>query len=1150
MDKTNFTDNVICETSAFNQFSQAVDLNLCPIFISGMPNIVKADMIRAAIVNKNKKALVVVDDELQAVKFSKDLSAMGLVCYTYFYKDFNFINAKGQSKDYEYKRIYSLYKILSNDFDVIVTSVDAALQYTIPKDVLKDYSISLSVEQTVSISDLTKKLLNLGYEMFNMVENVGQFSIRGGIVDVFSPAYSEPLRIDFWGDCVDTISFFDPLLQRRSSNIETVTILPCCEVIENNKQKLISKINSCLSKSNNAKAKEIALEQIDSIKNDLPVCLDKYISLVYDNPTTLLDYFSSDNFLIFESDPAKISEKLDSFTSQVTLDTTVLFKEGVLFDGIDSFCADFHYYQNFKENNILIYMDSFLRSSYSSNIKKYIELSAITFNPWNGSLSALYDDISDFYSPDSRIVILAGNKKSAQNLVKTLNDYGFNSIYSDTTNNLTKGLITVSAGSLSSGFSYPDSNFKLITSMYEPKYEPKKKKSKDTKQIYSLSDLKNGDLVVHISHGIGIFCGIHKIKANGIEKDYIKIQYAKKDVLYIPVTQLDMVSKYIGTKDDVNVKLNSLSSPEWEKTKLRAKKAAKDIAKKLIKLYAQRLNTKGFAFSADGPLQRDFEAQFEFEETDDQLKCINDIKTDMQNPVPMDRLLCGDVGFGKTEVALRAMFKCVLDSKQCALLVPTTILAWQHYKTITRRFEKFPVRIELLSRFKSAKDKNKILEDLKRGKIDIIIGTHSLIQKNIEFKNLGLAIIDEEQRFGVEQKEKFKSLKNNIDILTLSATPIPRTLNMAMSGLRDMSSIEEAPQNRYPVQTYVIEHDIPIIVDAIKKELRRFGQVYYLHNRTSSIQQIAAILQNALPDHNVAFAHGKMSERELSIVWEKMINHQIDVLVCTTIIETGIDVPNVNTIIIDNADKMGLSQLHQLRGRVGRSNKRAYAYFTFAPNKVLSDVSEKRLNAIQEFTQFGSGFKIAMRDLEIRGAGNVLGAQQHGHMESIGYDLYIKILNEAIESEKGHLTSSSYDFESSVDLPVSAFIPDSYISDINQRLDIYKKISLIRDENEISDIIDEILDRFGEPPVPVLNLIDIAFIRSLSQQLFIYEIKCNAKELLLFPKDINSEFVGKIFESMKDKVSINASSTPFISIKTDTKKNILHTLKNILKLSI
>ena len=727
--------------------------------------------------------------------------------------------------------------------------------------------------------------------------------------------------------------------------------------------------------------------------------------------------------------------------------------------------------------------------------------------------------------------MLAGNERSGQTVAADLRAQGLPAAYLENPETIQRGTVAVTSGALSAGMEYPGAFFGLITHGRMAQTAAKKKKRpKNSQEIYSLADLTPGDYVVHVSHGVGVFEGIHKIDMHGVVKDYIKVRYAKGDTLYVPVTQLDLVSKYIGPREDASVKLNKLGGTEWQKAKTRVRHAVRDMAKELIQLYAKRMQVKGHAFSEDTEWQRDFEAHFEFEETEDQLRCIDEIKTDMEREAPMDRLLCGDVGFGKTEVALRAAFKCVSDSKQCAILVPTTILAWQHFQTIARRMDGFPVKLEILSRFRTPKQQEEILRRLRRGEIDIIVGTHRLVSKDVEFRDLGLVIIDEEQRFGVAQKERLKSAYANIDQLTLSATPIPRTLNMALSGIRDMSVIEEAPHDRHPVQTYVLEHDDGILYEAIRREIRRGGQVYYLHNDVATIERVAARIQAAVPESRVGFGHGKMNEQELSEIWRKMIDHEIDVLVCTTIIETGVDVPNANTLIIDNTDRLGLSQLHQIRGRVGRSSRRAYAYLTFTRNKVLSDVAQKRLSAIREFTEFGSGFKIAMRDLEIRGAGNILGGEQHGHMEAVGYDLYLKLLGEAIKREKGEEVRE-LDEECLVDVQIQAHIPESYIADLTQRLEIYRRIADVRTRDDALDVTDELIDRFGEPPESVNGLLEIALLRNQASTLGVTEVKQQGEALLFYQKKIDMKQVSALVSSLKKRVMVNAGAKPYISVK-------------------
>jgi len=777
-----------------------------------------------------------------------------------------------------------------------------------------------------------------------------------------------------------------------------------------------------------------------------------------------------------------------------------------------------------------VILENFPRTSYELKIKDIINFNYKRSTPWSGDIGVLTEDISYITEQKGTVVILAGEKRAAEVLVRELNEKGIPALYSQSPSETVKG-VTVTLGGLSGGFEIPSQKFMCITHRFIASEGKKaRKRPKNGQEIGSLDELKIGDYVVHEAHGIGVFDGINRITNQGVTKDYIKIKYAKSDVLYVPVTQLDLVSRYIGAaSDEGGIKLNRLGGTEWQKTRRRVKAAVRDMAKQLTALYAKRMSVKGYAFSPDTDLQNDFERRFEYEETDDQLRCINEIKKDMEREVPMDRLLCGDVGFGKTEVALRAAFKCISEGKQCALLVPTTILAMQHYNTIIRRFGEMPITVKLLNRFVPPKQQERIITDLRCGRLDMVVGTHRLISKDVEFKDIGLVIIDEEQRFGVAQKERLKELYPHVDILTLSATPIPRTLNMAMSGLRDMSSLDEAPGDRHPVQTYVLEYNQGVVIDAINKEIRRGGQVYYLHNRVDSIERCAARLKGKLPDVNIGIAHGKMSEDELTAVWKSLLEHEIDVLVCTTIIETGVDVPNANTLIIEDADRMGLSQLHQLRGRVGRSPRRAYAYFCFGQNRQLSDVASKRLEAIREYTEFGSGFKIAMRDLEIRGAGSILGGDQHGNMESVGYDMYLKLLSQAVNEENGAVPED--DIPCTVDLNVSAHIPESYIEALPARLGIYKRIAAIRNDDDASDVIDELCDRFGEPPVSVMGLIDIAVLRNKAAAAEIYEITGTANSAVLHIKSIKPEIAARLTEYFGNRFMLSAAAKPVYNIR-------------------
>ena len=1144
-----FLVNALKNTKEFKSLQNALKPG-CSVCATGVTGINKANIINALCHLENAGALCIAGDEQEAQSLCNDLCVMGKKALVYTAKDFSFRDIEGKSNDYEHQRLNVLLKMLEGEYDIVITCIDAAMQYTIPPEILKKSVLKLKVGQSTELEDCIKALTLMGYKRFDQVDGQGQFAVRGGILDFFMPDGKNPVRVEFWGDEITDINYFEIESQRRCEKAQEIILTPSTEVLIENNQQLADEImkKASLLKGKNAdKAKEILYGEAEKIRNDLHLGnMDKFIPVIYRRPATLFDYLEK-NTLIFLSEYQKIKDRAKSFEFMQKEAITDLFEEGVLCRGFDSYSCTFNNALELFEKEKLICLESFAHGGFDFKLTELFNFNFKQLPLWNGSISLLIEDLEGIELKKSCVVILSGTEKSAKYTSDALREKGISNIFITELEEPKQGYVYVMPGALSSGFEYP--GFYLFShGLANINRKPKKRKTpKNGKEIYSLSDLTVGDYVVHSTHGIGVFGGIKKIDVHGVVKDYIKIEYAKQDVLYVPVTQLDMVAKYIGPKENSMVKLSRLGGSDWSKAKARVKSSVKDMAKELIALYSQRMKAKGYAFSPDSEWQRDFESRFEYEETQDQLRCCDEIKSDMERTAPMDRLLCGDVGFGKTEVALRAAFKCVSDSKQCALLCPTTILAWQHYQTILRRFEDYPVRIELLSRFRTPKQQKEIIQRLARGEIDIIVGTHRLVQKDVKFHDLGLAIIDEEQRFGVAQKERFKEVCKNVDVLTLSATPIPRTLNMAMSGIRDMSVLEEAPQNRYPVQTYVLEHDYGIISEAIRKEIRRGGQVFYLYNKVETILDKASKLQNMIPEAKIAVAHGKMNEKELSDVWEKMLNQEINLLVCTTIIETGVDLPNANTLIIENADCMGLSQLHQIRGRVGRSARRAYAYFTFNPRKVLSDISQKRLTAIREFTEFGSGFKIAMRDLELRGAGNILGAQQHGHMEDVGYDMYLKLLGEAIQEEKGEKPENQ-DVECLIDVAVQAHIPESYISNLSQRLDIYRRIADIRTNEDSIDVKDELIDRFGKIPSSVLGLIDIAQIRNKAYSMGISEIKQNDSSILLYVKDIKSESVSLLLSKFKGRIMLNAGNKPYLAVKFSKNIEPLIALKEIFEI--
>ncbi len=1125
-----------------------------PFGVLGLPPIPKAFLIHTLCEEYKHGAVVLVPDEATAEKLCTDLSVLGSECVFYPARDFGFHSADSSSREYEQRRIGALSKMLSGECNIMILSAEAAMQRTIPEKELTARTFTLEASQEITTDEIRERLVKCGYTASDMVEGPGQFSLRGGILDIFSPDSENPVRIEFWGDEIDTISRFDIISQRRTDTVEKISLVPVSEVLFDSYEEFADKLASLgkgIRTKNASKVKEFLSKDEELLRNGmLPGCCDKYLPLCYEECVTPLDYFPDKFLIVCES--AGVKEKALAHEKLFGEELRELFTDGILCRGLDEFYTSF---ASLEEHYVLkktIYADNFARGSFDTPVKDLITFHINQISPWDGSYKLLLEDIEHPVKNKYTVLVFAGTEKAAEGLLEELADDEMPAILcKNTPEALQKGYINILTGALNAGMDFPGEKLLVISYGRHAKAARKsvKKYHKNKNSFNSLEELHTGDYVVHATNGIGIFDGIHKVQMEGVTKDYIKIKYAKGDILYVPVTKLELVTKYVGPHEEDSartVKINRLGSGDWEKTKARVRGAVKDIAADLIKLYAARQSTPGYAFSPDIDMQNDFERRFEFDETEDQLRSVDEIKHDMEKNCPMDRLLCGDVGFGKTEVALRAAFKCICDGKQVAFLVPTTILALQHYRTILHRFEGFPIEADMLCRFRNQKQQKEIIKRIKSGAVDIVAGTHRIISKDVEFKDLGLLIVDEEQRFGVQQKEKLKEKFPAVDVLTLSATPIPRTLNLALSGIRDLSVIEEAPMDRYPVQTYVIEHDLGIISQAIAKELRRGGQVYYLHNNISDITETAGSLKEFFPDAEIAVAHGKMNEEELSDVWKRLTEGEIDILVCTTIIETGVDVPNVNTLIIENADNMGLSQLHQLRGRVGRSSRRASCYCTFRRDKQLTEIADRRLSAIREFTQFGSGFKIAMRDLEIRGAGNLLGAKQHGHLESVGYDMYMELLSEAIEKQKNGEENYKPKPTCQVDIQIDAYIPESYISSYPQRIGIYKRIADIHTAEDASDVLDELIDRYSDPPECVMGLIRVSLLRNSAADSGIYEITQKGNTLLLYVKEIDKDILGKL-STLRGRVMANASTRPYYAIKLRDPKNPIDTFSEIVE---
>lgn len=989
--------------------------------------------------------LILAEDERRAREIYEDYRFYDRKVYSYPAKDLLFFQADIHGNLLIRQRMKVIKALLEEKELTVVTSIDGCMDFLESLEKIKEQLIHYESDSTVDIEQLKNQLVALGYERVGQVEMPGQFSVRGGIVDIYCLTEENPWRIELWGDEIDSIRSFDPESQRSLENLEELTIYPAVEHTG-----------------------------------------DK-------DMVSFLDYFPEERTIIFLDEPNRLTEKGGAVEEEYRQSRMHREEKGSR-NLPENWLCSFEQLQKElnKRNCISVCALEPKQAGWKVREKFYLEVKSIS--AYNNSFELLVKDLHQYKKQGYRIVLLSGSRTRAERLAKDLQEEGLAAFYGqDYDREICPGEIMVVYGHAKKGFEYPLIKFAVMTEsdIFGQEQKKKKKKNYSGSRIQDFAELSIGDFVVHEKHGLGIYRGIEKVEVDRIVKDYIKIEYRGGSNLYIPATQLDCLQKYSGADAAKAPKLNKLGTQEWNKTKSKVRGAVKNIAKELVELYAVRQEKEGYVCGPDTVWQREFEEMFPYEETEDQLSAIEDTKRDMESTRIMDRLICGDVGYGKTEVALRAAFKEVQESRQVAYLAPTTILAQQIYNTFVQRMKEFPVRVELLCRFRTPAQQKKAIEDLKKGQVDVIIGTHRILSKDVQFKNLGLLIVDEEQRFGVTHKEKIKQLKKDVDVLTLTATPIPRTLHMSLIGIRDMSVLEEPPMDRMPIQTYVMEYDEETVREAINRELRRGGQVYYVYNRVTDIADVALRIAKLVPDARVDFAHGQMSERELENVMYSFVNGDIDVLVSTTIIETGLDISNVNTMIIHDSDRYGLSQLYQLRGRIGRSNRTAYAFLMYRKNVMLKETAEKRLAAIREYTDLGSGFKIAMRDLELRGAGNLLGAQQHGHMNAVGYDLYCKMLNEAVKEAKGIHTME--DFETSVDLNVDAYIPDSYISNEFQKLDIYKRIAGIETQQDYDDMLEELLDRFGEPGKAVLNLLAIAKLKAIAHQGYVTEIKQTGK---------------------------------------------------------
>ena len=1092
--------------------------------LTGVGQICRSHIIAGLYAHTKKPITVICQDDMTAKKIQSELSSfLSMDIPALCSRELTLYDSAVVSRAWEQKRLRQLYDYLKGHTRLQIMTWDALSQRTIPPEILQKAVFELRAGSEYTLDAIQEKLVSAGYAHCGMVEGPGQFAVRGGILDIYSPAADRPIRIEFFGDEIDTMGYFDPASQRRTENVDCITVLPVGETQPRLHNEGLPGLCKDIAKliAAQKRRKNIHAELIKTLEKDLEKyennlsnpASDRYMGFIYQDFATAVDYIPQDGIIVL-CDQSSIHRSARSRTEELGLQLDSMLQAGLLAGELCDFACQWDDFCFSIQQKTVLYMDTFAGSAYPEGCspKVLLPLSAKQLPGYGGSLDTACADLSHYQNINFSSLVLCGSRHRAELLQELLNAKGIHAFIAIPLEQMPpKGAIYLTDGSLPFGMEYTDERLAILSEgqLLAKSHAPKKAKKGPTnrQKLHSFTDLTPGDLVVHEQYGIGRFMAMEQILIDGAVKDYVKIAYQGTDTLYVPATQLDMVSKYIGGGEDGNVKLNKLGTDAWQKTKSKARKAAKDMAGELIQLYAARKRQEGFAFGADTPWQLEFEDNFPYPETDDQLRCISEIKSDMESPIPMDRLLCGDVGFGKTEVALRAVMKAVMDGKQVAILVPTTVLAQQHYQTAMARFRGFPVNIDVLSRFRTPNQQKKTLQNLRAGQVDLIIGTHKLLQKTVEFKDLGLLIVDEEQRFGVSHKERLKEISKGVDVLTLSATPIPRTLNMALSGIRDMSTIEIPPADRYPVQTFVVEHSNAILDDAIRREVERGGQVYYLHNRVETIDQCAAALKRRIPGLSVAVAHGKMGEEALSDVMQSMAEGEIQVLVCTTIIETGLDIPNANTLIIENADRFGLSQLHQLRGRVGRSPRRAYAYFTFRPDKSLTEIAEKRLSAIRDFAEFGSGFKIAMRDLEIRGAGNLLGAEQSGHMMSVGYDMYLKLLDEAVLEEKGEAPKEP---DCTADLNVTANVDKDYVSRGEERMDLYRRMAAIRTQEDADDLLDEIVDRYGEPPKGVLNLIDIALLRAIARKAGITDIRQKASDVLFTLHNLNFDAVGQL----------------------------------------
>lgn len=1135
------------ELEEYDQLIRGIKQGEFPVQLIGCMDTQESHMIYGTGRDKRIR-LVITHNEVRAKELVEDLKLYDHDVMYYPAKDFIFYSADVHGQAIVKERLKVIKRLLEKEPLTVVTTLDGGMDYCLPFERYQENRIHVAEEEVLDLEEFKKNLVAIGYENTGQVQKEGEFSVRGGIIDVFPLTEECPYRIELWGDEVDGIRRIDVESQRSVETVSEIEIYPATEIfleedrILEGMHRMEEEMQTCVRRFEEEGKKEEASRLRQSVANFREtyevyhglVNLESYVSYFTKNVSSFFDYFKGEDVCVYLDEPARCIEKGEAVEYEFRESMVSRLEKGYILPGQMEVLFSLPVLLKKLSELPLLLMTALDMKVKEFNVRHKYNFQIQAAPSYNNNFSLLAKDILRLKKNGYRVLVLSASGTRAERLCQDLQDYEIPAFYSrDLSHELLPGEVMIGKGTLRKGFEYPNLRFVVMTEgdIFGGVKKKRKKRVKryEGAAIHSFNDLKIGDYVVHENHGLGIYEGIEKIEVDHITKDYLKVAYAGGSNLYIPATSLEVLQKYAGSDAAKVPKLNKLNSPEWKKTKSRVKGAVKEIAQELVDLYAKRQAKQGHAFEKDTVWQREFEEVFPYEETEDQLHAIEDTKKDMESIKAMDRLICGDVGYGKTEIAIRAAFKAVMDGKQVAVLVPTTILAGQHYNTFVQRMRDYSVEVGMLSRLRTPKENRETVEKLRKGAIDIVIGTHRLLAKDVVYKDLGLLIVDEEQRFGVTHKEKLKQLKNDIDVLTLTATPIPRTLHMSLVGIRDMSVLEEPPVDRMPIQTFVMEKNDEIVREAILRELGRGGQVYYVYNRVANMDIIAGEVQKLVPEAIVAYAHGQMNERELERTMFAFVNGEIDVLVSTTIVETGLDIPNVNTIIIDEADKLGLSQLYQLRGRVGRSNRTAYAFLMYKRDKMLKEVAEKRLAAIKEFTELGSGFKISMRDLEIRGAGNLLGARQHGHMEAVGYDLYCKMLNEAVKRLKGEKVEND-EFETNIDLKMDAFIPADYIPNEFQKLDVYKRIAEIETEPERDDMVDELIDRFGEPPQSVCNLLEIALLKAKAHDAYITAIveKANQIRITMFPQaKVATDKIPDLLAAYQGKLRFVPETTPY-----------------------